>query len=302
MKSVVITGATSMLGVALIRECIAQNVRVYALARSNSSKLTRIPQSPLVTIVECGLDRFIEADIEQQCDVFYHFAWEGTTGITRDDPFVHYKNIGYSLAAIELAKRCGCKKFIGAGSQAEYGIYAGKLYPSTRVDPVSSYGVAKYAAGKLCAKICEGYGMTCIWPRIFSVYGENDRENALIKYAIRQFMTGNEAQFSSATQKWNYLCERDAGRIFYLLGQENVKGGVYNVASADTRPLKEFISDIWEVCGCRGACIFASPSDAPVVSLDPDITSLVDAIGWMPNTIFKDEICNMINKTRGGIK
>lgn len=291
-----------MIGVAFIEQCIKNNVQVLALSRKNNEKTKWLPKSDLIQFIECDLSelKFLRIP-EEKYDVFYHFAWAGNaSGKTRDDPKTHLLNIGYTIDAVDLAYKIGCKKFIGAGSQAEYGIYAGKLYPSTRVDPISSYGVAKYAAGKLSAKICEGYGMTCIWPRIFSVYGKNDRENALIKYAIRQFREGNEAQFSSATQKWNYLCERDAGRIFYLLGQENVQGGVYNVASTDTRPLKEFISDIWEVCGRRGACNFAPFSDAPAVSLDPDITSLVDAIGWTPNTKFKDEICSMINKTSGG--
>ena len=36
--------------------------------------------------------------------------------------YIQNKNVEYTLDAVYLAKRFGCDTFIGAGSQAEYGI------------------------------------------------------------------------------------------------------------------------------------------------------------------------------------
>ena len=234
--------------------------------------------------------------IDLPCDVFYHFAWDGTSKETRDDPQTHLNNIQYTLDAVGLAHRLGCRKFIGAGSQAEYGIYSGKIYPDTRVEPILSYGIAKYAAGKLSRKICDRDGITHIWTRIFSVYGEHDSENTMIQYALRQFRAGKPAHFSAATQTWNYLYETDAGKIFYLLGEKEVPSGTYCVASEDTRPLKNFILEMQQVYGNGAQCIFAPPSNEKMVSLDPDITSLVEAIGWRPQTSFAEGIRKIIEK------
>lgn len=291
---VIVTGATSMLGCALIKECLAHGVEVVALVRKNSSKIARIPVHPLVTLVNADLSDLRSVSVPVQCDVFYHFAWGGTSKETRDDPQTHLENIQYTLDAAELAKRTGCKKFIGAGSQAEYGICTDRIYPDTKVEPTTSYGIAKYAAGKLSRKLCDRYQITHIWTRIFSVYGESDSEQTMVKYALRQFRDGTPAQFSAATQLWNYLYEKDAGKIFYLLGEKETPGGVYCVASEDTRPLKQFILEMKEIYGSQAECRFAPPSDMPTVSLDPDISSLISAIGWRPQTSFSEGIQNMI--------
>ena len=54
-------------------------------------------------------------------DTFYHIAW-GYTGAARNKSTrLQSKNIDYTLDAVEAAAKLGCKRFIGAGSQAEYG-------------------------------------------------------------------------------------------------------------------------------------------------------------------------------------
>ena len=294
---VIITGATSMLGVALIEECVAHGIEVVALVRRNSSKTRVLPSSPFVTVIEADLNDLKSIAYEKSCNVFYHFAWAATSKETRDDPQSHLNNVQYTLDAVELARRLGCKVFVGAGSQAEYGIYTDRIFPDTRVEPLSSYGIAKYAAGKLSRKLCDRYGMRHIWTRIFSVYGEHDSEQTMIKYALRQFREGQPAKFSAATQKWNYLYEKDAGKIFYLLGEKDVPSGTYCVASEDTRPLKEFILEMKELYGKGAECEFALPTQTPMVSLDPDITSLVEATDWHPQTTFAEGITKIIKES-----
>ena len=295
MKRVVITGATSMIGVALINECIRNNIEVVAIVRKSSSRIGRLPCSDLLRVVESDLSSLSTIDLSGfSYDVFYHFAWDGTVRGPREDVLLQWNNLKYTMDAVELAHRIGCRAFIGAGSQAEYGIYTKKIYANMAVNPITPYGVAKYAAGKLSASYCEKYGMRSIWGRIFSTYGINDNSETMIQYALRQFRAGKPAQFSAATQKWNYLYEADAGKIFYLLGEKNVPSGTYCVASEDTRPLKDFILEMQQVYGNDAQCIFAPPSNEKMVSLDPDITSLVEAIGWRPQTSFAEGIRKII--------
>ena len=48
MKKIVVTGATSMIGSALIEECVKHDIEVYAVLRSASGKQDRLPDSSLV--------------------------------------------------------------------------------------------------------------------------------------------------------------------------------------------------------------------------------------------------------------
>ena len=45
---IAVTGATSMIGCALIRECITNGTQVLAVVRRGTKRLERLPASPLV--------------------------------------------------------------------------------------------------------------------------------------------------------------------------------------------------------------------------------------------------------------
>ena len=55
MKKAIVTGATSMIGIALTKQLIEKNISVVAVLRKDSIKKGLIPVSPLVEIVECDL-------------------------------------------------------------------------------------------------------------------------------------------------------------------------------------------------------------------------------------------------------
>jgi nucleoside-diphosphate-sugar epimerase len=158
MKSIALTGATSMIGTALIKQCIQNNIKVLAFVRSGSSRINRMPNSDLVTVIECDLDGLAgfetPSDIPLPIDVFYHIGWDATDKQRRNSCDKQLKNIKYTLDAVQLTKRLGCKRFIGTGSQAEYGNSHQPLNAAVPVNPEMAYGVAKYAAGKLSQIEC----------------------------------------------------------------------------------------------------------------------------------------------------
>ncbi len=305
MKKVVVTGATSMIGVALIKECIERDIQVLAVVREKSCHLNRLPDSGLIKIVECNLDRLDSMEGSgERYDTCYHFGWEYTARETRDNPILQERNIKDTLDAVRMAKRLGCHKFIGAGSQAEYGQVDGVISADTRPEPITSYGIAKLSANMLSRRMCGQLGITHIWGRIFSVYGCNDNEGTMLNYAVDQFSKGRTAKFSAATQMWNYLNEEDAGKMFYLLGVKEVESGVYCIANTESKVLREYIEELAVAFGEGAKCEFA-PLDvqAKMIGLKADITKTVDAIGYKPQIMFGDGIRKMIDYNcnfRGG--
>src|SRR5665647_1063575 len=142
MNRIVISGPTGAIGMALIQKCIKEEVHVLALCRKDSSRNSRIPISKYVTRKDCSLDMLHSFQSDNTYDVFYHFAWDGTSGDARNDTRIQIENVHFTLDAVELAHRLGCYKFIGAGSQAEYGRVADKISPDTPTFPDNAYGVA----------------------------------------------------------------------------------------------------------------------------------------------------------------
>lgn len=296
MNAVIVTGATSMLGIATIQVCLENNVRVLALTRANSRRKSCLPKSELITLIECDLDELKGIDFpKDDYEIFYHFGWGFTDRTTRDDPILQYKNIGYTLDAVQLAHKCGCKKFLGAGSQAEYGFQDKIITEETPVNPGVCYGYAKFAAGKLAEKLCNKLGMVCIWTRIFSVYGRYDSENTMIPYAIRQYKENRIAKFSSGRQEWDYLFEEDAGKYFFLLGEKAMETAVVNVASGKIRPLRDYIAVMADVLNEKDKdrpfkYELSAEKNVPLKGIHPNVSRLRDITGYIPETGFAEGI------------
>ena len=295
MKNIIVTGATSMIGVALIEEAIESNVNVYAIVRPNTNRIERLPKTDLIHIIYANLEDIKNVDVPDTCDVLYHFAWAGATKEQRNDPLLNMQNIEYTIDAIELARKSGCRKFVGAGSQAEYGPVNGRIDVNSKFAPVLPYGVCKYAAGKLAKRVCEQYGIICVWGRIFSVYGKWDNENTLLNYAIKQFVKREKACFSSGKQKWNYLYEKDAGKMFFAMGEKVEESTELIVASDETRPLKEFIGILANAMDGKDLCEFAVNDANNIYGIDPDISSTIKVLGINSFTPFDIGSIRMLN-------
>jgi nucleoside-diphosphate-sugar epimerase len=297
MKRIVLTGATSMIGVALIEECIDNEIEVLAITRKNSNNIARIPESKFIKVVECNLNNIKDLnDIADSYDVFYHFAWDYTSKDKRDNARCQDYNIGYTLDAVELAKKLNCNTFIGAGSQAEYGIASDIISPSTPINPESAYGAAKYAAGKLSGLMCRDLEIRHIWTRIFSVYGRYDNEGTMVRYAIEELLKGKKPSFTKSEQKWDYLYSKDAGRAFYLIGQFGIDKSIYCLGSGKVRTLSDYINIINQMVNPNMPVGIGDKDyvNNQVMHLCADISSLTRDTGFQPKYQFEEGIAETI--------
>ena len=205
MKRAVIAGATGAIGTALLNELINNNIEVLVLVRSDSKRKNNIHDSTLVSVIECCMNDYSVLDnlTGSEYDVFYHFAWAGTAGPERNDMYLQNMNVKYSLDAVGLAKRFGCKRFIGAGSQAEYGRYEGVLSPDTPTFPEMGYGYAKLCAGQMTRDYAHQLDMEHIWVRILSVYGPHDGAQSMVMSTINKLLNGEIPQFTKGEQMWD---------------------------------------------------------------------------------------------------
>lgn len=296
MNSVVISGATGCIGIALIKECIKNNIRVLVLAHKGSQRNRFIPDSPLVRIEYCDLEDFKNFKIDDKYEVFYDFAWEG--GIKRSDVNLQYKNIGYSLDAVNLAYNIGCSTFIGAGSQAEYGVSFEKLTAQTKTNPVSAFGAAKLCAGQLTRFYAHQMGIKHIWTRVLSVYGPNDGENTMIMSMIKKLLRGETPATTLGEQLWDYLYSDDAADAFKLIGEKGVDGKTYVIGSGVAKQLTEYIEIIKNVINPQAKINYGEVpySSNQVMYLCGDISELTADTGWKPHTEFKEGIIKLKNE------
>ena len=109
MERVIVTGATSMIGEALIEECLKHGISVCAVIRKDTARKDRLPQDPHLELVECSLEELaaLPEKVTGSFDTFYHIAW-GYTGAARNKSTrLQSKNIDYTLDAVEAAAKLG---------------------------------------------------------------------------------------------------------------------------------------------------------------------------------------------------
>lgn len=298
MKRAIITGATGAVGTALINELISENIEVLVFCREGSKRNSQIPLHKLVTKKYCALDELssVENDTGKSYDVFYHFAWQGTTGAARNDMYLQNENVKFALDAVETAKRFGCHTFIGAGSQAEYGRVEGTLKPDTPAFPEMGYGIAKLCAGQMTREHAHQLGMKHIWVRILSVYGPNDGAQSMVMSTINKIKAGEVPQFTKGEQLWDYLYSGDAAEAFSLLGEKGIDGKIYVLGSGKAKPLAEYIDEIRCVVNPDSEIQLGAVPYAPkqVMHLQADITQLQEDTGFEPKTEFRSGIENIL--------
>ena len=304
MRKVIVTGATGMVGKELVDLCLGQHIQVLAVVRPNSKHLDRLPKSNLLQICECELEELKNLDFlkyGKDWDIFYHMAWNNTSNQYRNAIEYQALNIGYSLDAINLAAQMGCKKFIGAGSQAEFGItQVDRITIETSADPVTAYGISKLAAEKLTMLWANQHEMICIWGRIFSAYGQYDLPTTMLSSSINKMLKGEKTSYTAGTQRWDFLYSSDVARAFLLMGEKSKESKAYCVGSGMGRPLHEFITMMRDAIDPELPLGLGDiPYDGPVLNLWADITPLKEDTGFEPEIPFDKGIWKAIQYWKG---
>lgn len=297
MNKAIITGASGMIGVALINLLLKEDYEIIAIVRPKSKKIDNIPKNNKITIVECDLSNLKSLFNKfSECELFFHFGWAATMGDARDDTQIQLKNIEYTLDAVNLANNCGCKTFVGAGSQAEYGLTDKKLSSSTPINPVTGYGIAKYSAGKLSRLLAKQLGIKHCWTRILSVYGPGDN-NSMIMSCINSISNNVSFNTTKGDQLWDYIYSEDCARAFYDIAKKGKDGSVYPIGSGNAIPLKEYIKIIRDLINPNFEIGFGKIDYYPnqVMYLCADITDLTKDTGFKPKISFEEGIKNILN-------
>ena len=283
---IVITGAGSFLGVTVCRSFQEAGDEVTAVCRAQSAGLAKIPKG--VSVVHASLEENGELvkriEEREQAKVFIHLAWAGTGHDGRDEADVQEANVRYALEAMRAAHAMGCKLFVMTGSQAEYGSTTLPQQEEMECKPFSEYGKAKLRMWEEGKKLAAELGMKYLHLRIFSLIGEEDHPWTLVMSAVEKMLRDETMALSDCTQNWNFLYARDAAEQIrrlcaYAMEEDAFGQQIYQIASDDTRPLKDFVERIRVLTGSKSDLQYGAVKPSNRVSLQPDMGKLRKAIG-----------------------
>lgn len=298
MKNAIITGATSFIGVHLINELLINDYYVTAVVRPNSHNINRLPTNKRITVIELDTNdiKLLPNKVKDaQYEVFYHLSWDGVRATYRDDILLQLNNYNNSIKAMQTANILKCNVFVGSGSQAEYGKCLGKITEEYIPNPLTEYGKAKLNTYEKLKSISENMNIKFIWTRLFSVYGIYDHEKTLVMSALKKLLNNEDLELTECNQRWDYIQVEDVARAMYLLGTSDCESGIYNIASGNSKQLKEFVIDIKRITNSKSQLKFGAINygSEGVISLEPAIDKLKRNIDWSCKVSFDDGITKL---------
>lgn len=322
-KSVLVTGATGLIGSILARSLICAsekrglNIHVLAAVR-NRSKAEKV----FAPFLEFGLELLVcdilaPMEVDQDIDYIVHGA-----GVTTSKDFVDHpvETILTTLKGtenlLELARAKEVQGMVYLSSMEAYGVVDAEHYNVREtdygyIDPLqvrSSYSESKRMAEGLCGAYAHEYHVPVKTVRLAQTFGAGipESENRVFAQFARSILTGQDIVLHTDGSKAHCYCyTSDAvlGILKVLL--EGTPGEAYNVSNEETfstiREMAEMLIRKYPDSGSK--LIFDIPADANQFGYAPTSRMLVNAeklraLGWVPSV----DLAGMFERLMGSMK
>ena len=306
-ETVVVTGATGFIGSHLLRTLLDLDYNVVAIVRENSKSCYRLPKNVNNLEIIFGdlanIDDLIYKFQHIKADVFYHLAWSGVGNAVRNDTG-QLRDIDITVNMMNLAKAIDCVRWIGTGSQAEYGVLNRPIREEDIYFPTTLYGTTKLSACMLSQLLGKQLGMSPIWARIFSIYGPSDNRGWMLTELICSLLQGKVPKLTEGDQLWDYLYVDDAVDALIALASNTVPQGIYNIGSGKSQPIRSIVELVRDKIDTSLKLTFG---DVPyrndqIMHLEADISKIMQYTGWSPKVSMQEGIDSTISYIKNNME
>ncbi len=249
MRTLLVTGATGFVGRATLTSARARGFDVHAVAR-------RAPPPDLAPEARWHRADLLATDdrarllVDVRPTHLLHLAWIAEHGRYWEAP----ENDAWVDASVDLAARfaaMGGKRFVGAGSCAEYDWSDGSLAAGTCKEgitpcrPSTLYGRSKL---RFCEHLAAHPSLSQSWGRLFFLYGPWEDPRRLVPTIIQSLLEGRPARLGPGSAVRDFLDVREAAAALVALVDCTAQGPV-NIASGTSASIGEVGATIAKIMG-----------------------------------------------------
>lgn len=314
-STILLSGATGMIGSLLVDSLMYKNENdgldcmVIALGRNEEKAMKRFSHcwnDPLFRFLECDVNKAETMPMDIQAEYVLHLASSTHPVAYATDPIgTITANIIGSQNMLDLAVRCGAKRFLFASSNEIYGENRGdvEFFNESYCGYIDCNTLrAGYPESKRCGEaLCQAYrkqkGMDVVIARLTRSFGPTLQltdTKALTQFLKNGLNKQNIVLKSAGTQYYSYTYASDAvtGLMTVLLKGES--GEAYNVAdqSCDIQ-LKDLAQIIADLSGTE--VVFNPPDGVESIGFSKATKARLDgrklkALGWRITLNLKEGI------------
>ncbi len=290
-KKVLITGGTGFIGRNVVAELIKRGYEVHSLVFPPFAPEQKgLVQYEMNLMDSNAVDKFLS---EHHFENLIHLAWYVGKGCHIAD-----QNIDWTISTLNLLtsfQKYGGKTFVGAGTISEYEYKFGYLLEDeTPTSPETLYGESKNSVYKIAKTFCKQHDMNFKWPRIFNLYGPNEKPQRLMPSVINSCLKGEDVKVSDCLKFQDYLHVEDTARGIVEVFEIDIQGAV-NICSGKPVQLRYIVNKIAELTNFKGNILWgaipAAFGDEVVVGNNDKLKS----IGWSPKYTLDEGLQQTIN-------
>lgn len=301
---ILVFGASSFIGSEFLKLAVQDGTKVFFPILPESS------QRRLGNLIGLGyrLDSrdsivtdqaFEEACLEFEPEILLDFSWQGVQGDARNSSN-QIENLRLSMDRLKFGIKVGVSRYVGIGSQAEYGPANRRVSELDACNPTTLYGITKLATHLVTKNVCDEANVKYSWIRVFSTYGIGDAETWLIPSLVSKLLKGQNVELTSGEQLWDYLHVTDAARAIHQVCRLVDGAGLVNLGSGDPIEIKEVARLIDSKIDRGGRLQFGAKPfrDDQIFHLEADRSKLTRLTGWVPKVRLEDGLSELINEVR----
>lgn len=293
MKKVIITGATGFIGSALTKYLLGFGIKVFGVD-IDYNKLCQLEQYGDFVPVAADFSQYHTLHkmiLDNDIDVFYHFAWSGIFGEAFKDYELQLNNAKYSADTIMQAIKIGCKKFVFAGTYNEYESI--DLLNSKNIQPryTCIYSGSKAASEIICKTLAYNNNIEYNAGLISMTYGEGNYSDVLPNIIIKQLLKNESPRLIKGDNYYDLIYIEDIVRAFKAIGESGKNMKSYYIGHRKLKTFKELLTEVGEIVNKDvemkfGEYIDTNTKDWSLIDLD----ALYNDTGFECKADFKESI------------
>ncbi|HEY6760314.1 MAG TPA: NAD(P)-dependent oxidoreductase [Baekduia sp.] len=281
MGATFVTGATGLLGAALVGALLDRGDRVVALTRGRAL-------DPRCTAVLGDVaDQALLASAMDGADTVFHLAAQSLNG--HGEPVDTYAvNVMGTVAVCEAARQAAVPRVVIASSAAVYGPTTKPADEKAPIAPTNAYDSSKAAAELAARAYADSYNLDVAIARLTNVYGPGDRHaSRLIPELVAAVHDGRApALRSDGSPRRDHLYVDDAAQALLALAG---RSDTYNIGSGRPVAVRDVVAALERVAGRPLNARYAQttapgPGDGQHVAID----KVAAHTGWRPTTSLDD--------------
>ncbi|MDD5317371.1 MAG: GDP-mannose 4,6-dehydratase [Candidatus ainarchaeum sp.] len=291
-KTVLVTGATGMVGSHVAGMLLDRGASVVALARSRDPKSYFFTEGlDSKAVLAYGdlkdFDRVSNVVSRYEVDAIMHLGAQPIVPVALSEPLETLRsNVDGTFNVLEAARRSEkVKAVVVASSDKAYGKSA--VLPYVEGMPLSGdepYEVSKSCSDLISIAYGKTYGLPVAVTRFGNIYGPGDLNfNRIVPGAIRAALTNTALEIrSDGKMIREYLHVDDAAEGYLRLAEkmDSAKGEAFNFSSGESLSVLEVVKKVGEAAGKKIGTRILSTARNEIPEQRLSSEKAAKALGW----------------------